>query len=432
MKTKKKNLILSCLLLLTFIITAFSSVNFASAEDTDYYTAELDLRGIELYAHTTVEPSQYFSRNIRMQAHLNDGTTLGIDINLIFSGGFTYKAVLKNGYQVYKLTFLDKRIFELTETQYNNFNNYNLTNLHIGIKGSQPGRYNYVYTNFVDPYGASEYELPSNVLTTKIVGTEPEIVEPEPAVEDDYPATSEGIQAAVHKDKITMYYLKLPVKNLGFRIADKKLGNQWVEGTGYHLVNSISPNTIGVWNLFEDAALLSNNRYHTFIITYNNIVVGAAEAALLTTWNIECTVTGWGNIFGGHITYYPKENIEINIRSEYYALFQNADFSDCTITLMYAGIGYKVRNPNDNMSDKYDLTGATLHTREVPADYDPIEEENQAPDNGGVAVDPELPPVISWVDKFANTFTKGLYALIGLTVAVVVGIVVFRYFKTKQ
>lgn len=433
MKTKKKNLIIMCCSLLVFGLTLFSGFftnNTASAESADYYVVELDLRGIDLYAESETAPSSYFSRNLQLVLHFSDGTTSGKDIKITFKGGFTYKAMLINGYQVYKLSFLEKRVFEISQVQYDYFDDYTLTNLHLNISAGQ-GRWNYIYKSFVDPYGGSNRELPLNLVTAKTVSAEPDPVVDLPIEEEDYPATSEGIQAAVSADKTTMYYLKLPVKDLGFRIADKNF-SAWKEGTGYHLVYSISPNTTFVWNLFEDAAVLANNRYHTFIITYNNIVVGAAEAALLTTWNIECRVTGWGNIFGGHITYYPKQDIEINIRSEYYELFQNGDFSDCTITYMFAGVGYKMRNPNDNMSDKYDLTGATLHTRDVPADYNPIEEEGQAPDNGGVAVDPKLPPVVSWVDKFANTLTKGLYALIGLTVAVVVGIVVFRYFKTKQ
>jgi hypothetical protein len=433
MKTKKKNLIIMCYMLLVFGLTLFSGFftnNTANAESSDYYVVELDLRGIDLYAEAETAPSTYFSRNLQLALHFSDGTTSGKDIKITFKGGFTYKAMLVNGYQVYKLSFLEKRVFEISQEQYDYFDDYTLTNLHLNISAGQ-GRWNYIYKSFVDPYGGSNRELPLNLVTAKTVSAEPDPVLDLPIEEADYPATSEGVQAAVSADKTTMYYLKLPVKDLGFRIADKNF-SAWKEGTGYHLVYSISPNTTFVWNLFEDAAVLANNRYHTFIITYNNIVVGEAEAALLTTWNIECRVTGWGNIFGGHITYYPKQDIEINIRSEYYELFQNGDFSDCTITYMYAGVGYKMRNPNDNMSDKYDLTGATLHTRDVPADYDPILEEGQAPDNGGVAVDPRPQQAFAWWDNVWQRVRSAGKGAIFFIVIIIGAVLIIRYAKPKK
>lgn len=435
-KVKRKNLILSCLVI-TFIMAAFSTVNFVSAEgETDYYTATLDLRGIELFADSETEPSSYFSRNLQMALHFSDGTTLGKNIKITFKGGFTYKAMLVNGYQVYKLTFLDTRVFEINETQYNYFQNYTLTNLHINIASSQPGRWDYIYKTFVDPYGGSNRELPLNLVTPKTVSAEPDPVQDLPIEEDEYESLAGGVQAAVNQNKVTMYYLKLPTNGKTFKISGTT-GMSSVLGSGhdnkdtaYNLAWAMSPGTTFVWNVMEDAARLANNRYHTFIITYNNIVVGQAEAALLTTWNIECTTVGSGGLFSGWLAFTSKSDIEINIRSEYYNLFENADFSDCTVTLMFGGVGYKMSN--DTGSPTYDFTGATLHTREVQPDYDPIEEEGQAPDNGGVPLNPRAPGDGNWWDNILDKIKGGLAGFVTVIIIIVAAVVIIRYVKPKQ
>ena len=231
-----------------------------------------------------------------------------------------------------------------------------------------------------------------------------------------YAETPDGIQAAVNENSITMYYLTLPTKDLIFRTTSPQLAGI--------VVPWLSP----TWNVFEDMSICTNNRVHTFIFTYKNITVNGS--ALLTTWNIECSSYGMGNLFGGYHDFYPKEDININIRSEYYELFQNADFSNVTVTYMYGGNGYKMISPDNSSQYEYNLTGASLHTRQVSADYDPIEEEGQAPDNGGIAVDPEDidKPILELPSldlDFGNLF---------FYIAVIFGIVVIIkvYFKNKR
>lgn len=241
-------------------------------------------------------------------------------------------------------------------------------------------------------------------------------------------AIPDGQQAAVSGDTVTMYYLKLPTKNIPLRTTDDDLAAE------------MTPWVDLIWNVFEDAAMLTNNRYHTFIFTYNNIIVGAADAALLTTWNIECTTVGWGNLFGGHLTFYPKNDIEINIRSEYYELFQNGDFSDVTITYMFNGKGYKMTNPDNGNSSKYNLSGATLHTRQVAPDYDPIEIESQAPDNGGIALDPSAPARETIFETIFKNLSNdldlgcggGLSTLIVLIIVIIAAVLIVRYAKPKK
>lgn len=199
-------------------------------------------------------------------------------------------------------------------------------------------------------------------------------------------AVPEGVETAVVEDSVTMYYLTLPTK-------DKRLIT-----TNPDVVTVIArPDSFSVWSVWSVAREKTNNRTLTFVLTYNNILVNGFP--LLTTWNIEVSSECWNNIFAeGHLTFIPKNDININIRSEYYELFQNGDFSEVTITFMYLGEGYKFattdRRPDHLQNFIFDLSGATLHTRQVPPDYDPIIEEGQAPDNGGVILDPYVPPPI--------------------------------------
>jgi len=226
-----------------------------------------------------------------------------------------------------------------------------------------------------------------------------------------------GTQAAV-ADTNTMYYLKVPTQNITIQTRNE------------NLMATIVPWLSPRWNVFEDAALLTTNRTHTFILTYNNIKVN--DSPLLTTWNIETTCVGWSNFWGGYLNFYPKNDIEINIRSEYYELFQNADFTHVTITYMYQGNGFLM---TDGTQSYYDFSGAQLFTREVPPEYDPITEEGQAPDNGGIAVDPATPAPPSWWDNWWKSFPDifgNLDSVILLIVVVVGAVIAIRYIKPKS
>lgn len=238
--------------------------------------------------------------------------------------------------------------------------------------------------------------------------------------------TSNNIDVTAKDDTKTMYYLNIPLKDKTIYLTDY----DFLRRLGMPVTGDI-PN-----NLVKKAEELSNIK-QTFVFTYNNVTVNSYP--VLTTWNIDVSVSRKGVFLGYILKFVFDEDIQINIRSEYYKLFENADFSDVSITFLYEGYGCLMRNDNGGgywsyMSSGHNainLSGSTLEQREVPIDYNPIEEEGQAPDNGGIVMNPvDNEDVFDLWKYVINAFkavlngTADIMQYITVVVAVIVGLFV--------
>jgi len=231
----------------------------------------------------------------------------------------------------------------------------------------------------------------------------------------------EGIDITAKDDTQTMYYLNLPLKGCKLYFTSDYGAKDFVHSLDKTFIRHES-------NRYKHVASMLDDRVHTFIFVYNN--VKANRYPLLTSWNIEVSATSAYNVFSpDYLEFTIKDDIAINIRSEYYELFENADFTDVSATFFYEGEGFRLTS--DKTSLKHNFHGATLEQREVPGDYDPIAEEGQAPDNGGVVMVPDTRSIAednaaSWFEKFfdgsAGIVDWVLLAVLALVVLVFIGL----------
>ena len=256
-------------------------------------------------------------------------------------------------------------------------------------------------------------------------------------------AAEEGVNVTAQEGTQTMYYLKLPIKNKKFYMVDynntvtNNLVRPWAADNRpwYAFWDSMVP-----W-AYPKLATAMDNQVHTVIFTYNNITVN--NLPVLTSWNIQTRVTtGGDNIFTTrYFEFTVLDDIEINIRSEYFNLFQNADFSQVSATFIAYAKGYKLYSSLSSTANYHDFSAATLEQREVPQDYDPIAEEGQAPDNGGIITTPDngnesANDANNWVEEYLKRVFKGGagafdWIIFGLSVAVVIIIagVIYRIYR---
>lgn len=217
------------------------------------------------------------------------------------------------------------------------------------------------------------------------------------------------IDVTADSNKKTMYYLSIPI-NQKMYFYRFNLVDMPVQGD---ILKTIEQNTSikGFYNSFEESYIEKD--MFTFIFTYTNVTVN--NNPVITTWNIPIKNLKYDNPLFGWKHLYPisfdiNTTVDINIRSEYYDLFKNADLSSITITILYRGSGYPMyRYSHKNgwwifseeiYSPYFTFSGIELKQREVPSDYDPIKEEGQAPDNGGIDLKPINEDIISSFNLF--------------------------------
>jgi len=248
-----------------------------------------------------------------------------------------------------------------------------------------------------------------------------------------YAANGEAVDVTAQEGTQTMYYLKLPTKNKKFYMIDYSgvISNDFVRP-------QVRPTRFIPW-AWADVASAMDNRVHTFIFTYNNVTVN--NFPVLTSWNIQAKVTHHGdNLF---VTRYFEftilEDVEINIRSEYYQLFQGADFKNVSVTFFALAKGFKMHSAQNINASSHNFTGATLEQREVPPDYDPIEAEGQAPDNGGIVMTPDIVEgVRGFFDKIGGVisgFFDNLFGSFGKAfglIFLIVGVMIVLSFISRS
>lgn len=256
-------------------------------------------------------------------------------------------------------------------------------------------------------------------------------------------AAEEGVNVTAQEGTQTMYYLSLPIKNKKFYMIDynntvtNNLVRPWAADNRpwYAFWDSMVP-----W-AYPNLAASMDNQVHTIIFTYNNVTVNAMP--VLTSWNIQTRVTtGGDNVFTTrYFEFTVADDIEINIRSEYYELFQDADFGEVSATFIAFAKGYKLYSSLSANANTHDFSAATLEQREVPTGYDPIEEEGQAPDNGGIITTPDsgnesANDANNWVEEFFKRVFEGGagafdWIIFGLSIVVVIIIagVIYRIYR---
>lgn len=214
----------------------------------------------------------------------------------------------------------------------------------------------------------------------------------------------------------TMYYLSIPINQKMFFIRSKLV----TLPIQTDIFKTIEHNAIikDFYNSFENS--YKENDMFTFIFFYNKVTVN--NNPVITTWNIPIKNLKLDNPLLGQKQMYPisfdiNTTIDINIRSEYYDLFKNADLSSISVTILYKGTGYPLYRyshkngwwifSEDIYSPYFTFSDIELKQREVPADYDPIKEEGQAPDNGGIAlkpIDENVKPSVNLFGYIKNAF----------------------------
>ncbi len=212
--------------------------------------------------------------------------------------------------------------------------------------------------------------------------------------------TVEGIETA--SETQTMYYLNIPIKGVTGNVDVFPKGNDY----RYYAIKE---------RLDE---FTKSQEKVQFVLTFNYIQVNGCP--LICTWKIPVSfVTSGKDIFYDTmndmaVKAMPRltfnEDIKINIRKEYYKYFAEVfgssggvsqsssvsvsklDKYKFSITFMFNGNGYIVYN-GEKMCDypekysdllRFGVSGITTTQEEKPDDYDPIEDEGQIPDNGGV------------------------------------------------
>ncbi len=209
-----------------------------------------------------------------------------------------------------------------------------------------------------------------------------------------YAENAEPIEVA--SETKTMYYLEIPLQTSGIY--------------GYARVLPETNNNRFYTVKRELESYSSNQTPVPFIFTFNKICPDGISP-LMATWKTKVTIvtsstknpnTFFDDLDRGGMMSFPyikfNENIKINIRKEYYEYLTNGDFSDFSISYMYNGNAYLLYNSHfdgtfriDSNEIYHNVSGIKTSHDEVPEDYDPIANEGQIGDNGGVAEKPVEP-----------------------------------------
>lgn len=221
------------------------------------------------------------------------------------------------------------------------------------------------------------------------------------------------IDVTADRNSKTMYYLSIPL-NQKMYFNRYNLVDLTIRGDIFQSLQE-STSIKNFYKIFEKSYIEKD--MFTFVFTYTNVTFN--NNPVITTWNIPIkNLKLEGSLFDMYpISFDMNITIDINIRSEYYSLFENADLSSISMTILYKGSGYPLYRYSHKkgwlfLSEKiyspyFTFANIELKQREVPPDYDPIKEEGQAPDNGGIDLNPidENPKSsVSLIDYIINAF----------------------------